>query len=66
MIDFRAFAAIQSYIDWKSSPNASFKDSGEARTYFNNKRLLRANMDDLTTTDIVNILRSAYTATIKN
>jgi len=66
MIDFRAFAAIQSYIDWKSSPNASLKDSGEARTYFNNKRLLRASMNDLTTTDIVNILRSAYTATIKN
>ena len=66
MIDYRAFAAIQSYMDWKSSPNASFKDSPEARTYFNNKRLLRANMNDLTTTDIVNILRSSYTATVKN
>jgi len=66
MIDFRAFAAIQSYMDWKASPNASLKDSAEARTYFNNKRLLRANMNDLTTTDIVNILRSSYTATVKN
>ena len=37
-IPFDAFATIQSYIDWKSSPNAAFKDSGEARTYYNQNR----------------------------
>lgn len=65
-IDYRAWAAIQAYIDWKRSPNASFKDSGEARTYYNEKRLLRANMNDLTVADLKQILRKNYYATIKN
>ena len=66
MVDWAAHAAIQAYCDWKSSQNAAFKDSPEARTFYNEKRLLRARLDPLTTNDIVDILRSAFTAAIKN
>lgn len=66
MVEWAAHAAIQSYCDWKSSPNAAIKDSAEARTYYNEKRLLRANLNDMTVADIKNILRSNFTATIKN
>jgi len=65
-VDWDAHAAIQAYCDWKSSPNASIKDSAEARTYYNEKRLLRGNLNDLTLTDLRNIIRSKYTATIKS
>lgn len=65
-VDWDAHAAIQAYCDWKSSPNAAIKDSYEAATYYNEKRLLRGNLDDLTPTDIRNILRSKYTATYKS
>lgn len=65
-VDWSAHAAIQAYCDWKSSPNAAIKDSPEARTYYNEKRLLRANLNDLTKADILNILRSSYTAAIKS
>ena len=65
-IDFRAFRCIQTYSDWQRSPNAAFKDSPEAATFYNEKRLLRANMDDLTTTDIKQILRKNYKATMKS
>ena len=65
-VDWMAFRAIQSYADWQRSPNAAFKDSPEARTYYNEKRLLRANLNDLTTADIRQIIREHYTATIKN
>lgn len=65
-IDWAAFKAIQSYIDWQRSPNAAFKDSGEARTYYNEQRKLRANLDPLTVIDIKNIIHQAYRASIKN
>lgn len=65
-VDWRAFRAIQTYSDWQRSPNAVFKDSGEANTYYNEKRLFRANTDDMTTTDIKNIIRHEYTAAVKN
>lgn len=65
-IDWAAFAAIQAYSEWKRSPNANFKDSGEARTYYNERRLLRARLNGLTVADIKNILRTNYRATIKN
>lgn len=64
-LDWRAFRCIQSYSDWQSSPNASNKDAPEARTYYNEKRLLRANMDDTTVEDIKQILRRNYMASIK-
>lgn len=65
-VEWMAFSCIQSYIDWKTSRNASLKDSAEARTYYNEKRLLKSALNELTKTDLINVLRSAYTATIKN
>jgi hypothetical protein len=65
-IDMMAFSTIQAYIDWKTSPNASRKDSYEARTYADEKRLLRAKLNDLTVADIKNIVRKQYMASIKN
>lgn len=65
-VDWRAFAAIQAYSGWKSSPNRDIKDSYEAATYYNERRLMRAQFDDLTTVDIKNILRSNYTSAIKS
>lgn len=65
-IDWRAFAAIQSYGAWKSSPNRDMKDSPQARTFYNEMRRLRAEMSDLTAEDIINIIRNSYTASIKN
>ena len=65
-IEWLAFQAIIAYIDWKRSPNAAIKDSYEAATFYNEKRLLRANLSSLTLTDLKNVLRSNYTAGIKN
>lgn len=64
-IDFRAFRCIQTYADWRVSPNSDMKDAPEARTFYNEKRLLRAEIDDLTVSDIRNIFYSSYTATYK-
>ncbi len=65
-IDMLAFSAIQAYIDWKTSPNAARRESYEARTYFSERRLLRAKLNDLTPADIKNIVRKSYMASIKN
>lgn len=65
-IDVQATAAIQAYIGWKSSGNAAIKDSYEAATYYNERRLLRARMNSLTRIDILNILYNSFTAAIKS
>jgi len=65
-VDWRSFSSIQSYYDWKASPNYSIKDSPEAMTYYNERRKLVASLDDITKADILNILRSSYTAAPKN
>lgn len=65
-IDMLAFSAIQAYIDWKTSPNAAKRESYEARTYFSERRLLRAKLDDLTAADIKDLVRRNYMASIKN
>ncbi|MES2287385.1 MAG: hypothetical protein V4547_16955 [Bacteroidota bacterium] len=65
-IDTLAISCIQAYIDWKSSPNRSLKDSAEARTFYNEQRKLRARLNPLTPVDIRNLLRESYTAGIKN
>jgi hypothetical protein len=64
-IDARAIKCIQSYADWKSSPHAAMKDSPEAATFYNEKRLLRAQFDDLTVVDIKQIFYKAYMAAAK-
>lgn len=65
-VDWLAFAAIQAYGDWKASRNAALKDSPEANTYYNERRLLRGNLDDLTAIDILNIIRKNSFASPKN
>lgn len=65
-IDVQAQQALQSWIEWKSSPNASIKDSYEAATFYNEKRLLRARLNEMTVVDIVNTIRKNYHAAIKN
>lgn len=65
-IDVMATAAVQSYIDWKSSPSRALKDSPEARTYYNEQRRLRGHLNDTTVADIKNIMRNSYQASIKS
>jgi len=65
-VPWDSFATIQAYEDWKASPNSAFKDSPEARTYYNERRLLRANLNNLTEKDIIEIVRNGFTAAIKN
>ena len=65
-VDTRAARAIHTFVDWQSSPNAKYKDSPEARTFYNEERLLRAALNDLTITDIRDTLHKAYRGGIKN
>jgi hypothetical protein len=65
-IEIDAYDVLTAYADWKSSPNALFETSPEARTFFNQKRLCRARTNDLTVTDLRNIVLKAYNASIKN
>lgn len=65
-VDSLAQACIESYISWKSGPNADMKDSYEANTFYNEKRLFRARKDSLTVPDIKNIIRKNTIAAIKN
>ena len=64
-IDYKAFQTIRSYQDWMRSPNKNNENSPEGRKYLNQKRLLKARLNDLTKVDIQNIVRLAYTAGIK-
>ena len=64
-IDYMAFQTIRAFQEWKRSPNANNENSPEGRQYLNQKRLLRARLNPLTRTDIINVLRQGYTATIK-
>jgi hypothetical protein len=64
-IDLQAWATINAFIAWKTGPNADIKDSYEARTYYNEKRLLGSRLSDLTIADVKNILRKNYTAAAK-
>jgi len=66
-IDIKAQMCIQNYINWKSNPiSATIDTSPEARTFYSSKRNLKARINSLTVTDIKNILRKNYTASIKN
>ncbi len=56
-IDTRAFATINAFIIWKSSPNRDNDMSPEGRQFSKQKRRLRALLDDLTAVDIKNIIR---------
>lgn len=65
-VELMAIKAIQSYIDWQRSHNAAIKDSPEARTFYSEKRKVRARMDDLTVADIRQCVLKSYNATMKN
>lgn len=65
-IEVQAFSCINSFIEWKRSPNKNNEYSPEGRLFSSQKRLLRARKDDLTLTDLRNILHNAYTGGIKN
>jgi len=60
-----ALKTIEAYQDWKTSANYANKDAPEARTYYNERRHLISRVDDLTPTDIRQIVHRAYTAAIK-
>jgi hypothetical protein len=64
-IDVRAQAAIDAFVGWKTSQNADIKDSYEAATFYNEKRMLRSRLNDLTPDDIKTIIRRNYKATAK-
>lgn len=64
-VDVLAYSTIQAYDAWKRSPNADMKDSPQARTYYNEKRTLRARKDEISVTDIIQIVRRSYTAAMK-
>lgn len=62
----QAVSCIHAYINWKTSANRAIKNSQEAATFYNEKRLLRARLSELSIMDIKNVLRSNYSASIKN
>jgi hypothetical protein len=64
-VDVRAARAITTFIDWQEGPNAKAKDAPEARTFYNELRLLGTKLNPLTLTDIRNIIHSATHASIK-
>lgn len=65
-IDWKAFRCLQTYSNWQSSPGRDNKDSAEARTFYNEQRKLIAALNPLTKTDLINIYRNSYRASIKS
>lgn len=65
-IDVQAFYAIQSWIDWKQSPNAKNLQSPEGKYFLNEQRKLRARLNELTLNDIKDIIRKNFHAGLKN
>ena len=65
-IDTRAIQCIRAWQEWKKSPNANNEYSPEAMTFWNRKKNLRARLNDMSITDIKNIIHNAYTGSIKN
>lgn len=65
-IDPEAWRAIETFIAWQRSPNKDLKDSGEARTFYNELRLLGTKFSDLTADDVLHIIRKSYKAAPKS
>lgn len=61
-----AIRAIQTYIDWQRGPGATMKDSPEARTFYNERKMLRSRLNPLDKTDILNILRNSFVGSPKS
>lgn len=64
-VDARAVQTIKAFQAWKASPNRDNEFSPEGRHYYNQRRMLRARMDQLDRTTILNIIRNSYSAGIK-
>jgi len=64
-VDVLAIQCIQAWMDWKTSPSRSIKNSQEAATFYNEKRRLRSLLNPMTKADVVNVLRNSYTAGLK-
>jgi len=64
-VDVLAYSTIQAYRNWKSSRNADNERSPEALGFYNQKRHLRARKDEISVTDIIQIVRRSYTAAMK-
>jgi hypothetical protein len=64
-VDTMAIETIQAFINWQRSPNADYKSSPEAATFYNESRTLAARLNDLTTTDVRDIIYKNYVATAK-
>lgn len=66
-IDTQAFATIQAYIEWKSDRDQKGSNfSPKGQMYYNEKRKFRARKDDLTLTDLREIIRKNYIAAPKS
>lgn len=59
-VDTRAQDAIEQYINWKRSKNADIERSPEGMSFYNQRRLLRANLNDLTIADIRQAIFKSY------
>jgi hypothetical protein len=61
-----AQATIEAYIAWKSSKNADNITSPEGFNFYNNHRILRSRLNDITLLDIVRMKQRGNKAVIKN
>jgi hypothetical protein len=61
-----SLATIEAYISWKSSRNADNIQSPEGYNFYNNHRILRARMNEISLLDIQRSKEKGYKATIKN
>jgi len=64
-IDEYAWSTIEAFINWKRSQNGDNERSPEGQLYKNQRRVLRARMNQLTVYDIRQILFKNYRASIK-
>lgn len=64
-VDQYAWAAIEAFINWKRSPYAGNEHSPEGMLFRNQRRVLRARMNEMTCYDIRQILYRNYRASIK-
>jgi len=61
-----SISTIEAYIAWKTSRNADNIQSPEGYNFFNNHRLLRARMNDISLLDIQRSKEKGYKAIAKN
>lgn len=65
-VDPYAQACIEAFINWRMSRNSGVERSPEGAAYFNQRRLFRARRNELTLSDLKQILYRNYKMSIKN